>query len=50
MMRKLNAQTNALSRIGAAGAVEAAMSDPGMYFEVFCPLLQVSEYQINFSR
>jgi hypothetical protein len=38
MMRKFNAQANALSRIGAAGVVEAAMSDPGMYLEVFCAL------------
>jgi hypothetical protein len=50
MMMKLNAQSNALSRIGAAGVVEAAMSDPGMYFEVFCALLQGSESQINFFR
>jgi hypothetical protein len=50
MMLKLNAQSNALSRIGAAGVVEAAMSDPGMYFEVFCALLQGSESQINFFR
>ncbi|PMD14422.1 hypothetical protein NA56DRAFT_377393 [Hyaloscypha hepaticicola] len=29
MMMKFNAQANALSRIGAAGVAEAAMSDPG---------------------
>jgi ABC-type dipeptide/oligopeptide/nickel transport system ATPase component len=36
IMMKFNAQANALSRIGAAGVAEAAMSDPGIYFEFFC--------------
>jgi hypothetical protein len=35
MMLKFNAQANALSRIGAAGTVEAAMSDPGTYLDIF---------------
>lgn len=38
MMMKFNAQANALSRIGDAGVVEAAMSDSGMYLDVFCAL------------
>jgi hypothetical protein len=32
MMLKFNAQANALSSIGAAGVVEAAMSDPGVRY------------------
>ncbi|KAL5326352.1 hypothetical protein ACEPPN_004036 [Leptodophora sp. 'Broadleaf-Isolate-01'] len=32
MMLKFNAQANALSRIGSAGIVEAAMSDPGVRY------------------
>jgi hypothetical protein len=33
IMLKVNAQANALSRIGAAGVAEAAMSDPGTYID-----------------
>jgi hypothetical protein len=33
IMLKVNAQANALSRIGAAGVAEAVMGDPGTYID-----------------
>ena len=52
IMLKVNAQANALSRIGAAGVAEAAMSDPGTYIDTphHPPFSLSRNIRISFTR